>query len=144
MSGEEIEQFTETYKGHPSAIKTLQRRLGTVVSKAPYLKPRVEHNYIDEILKYIQSGRNVVLEFGRQNNLLSYMLATNIMTRRIHARYVRASELHLASPETVPAPRKLMIVIEEAHNFFAPGCQANHFRNNCQGNAQIQCHSFDC
>lgn len=120
MSAEEIDEFTLTNKGHPTAIKTLQRRLNTVVQKTPYLKPRVAHNYIDEVLRYIQAGRHIVLEFGRQNNLLSYMLATNIITRRLHAEYVRRSEMHMANPETVPAPRKLMIVIEEAHKFLAP------------------------
>lgn len=120
MSGEEIEEFCNNYKGHPTAIKTLQRRLNTVVQKTGYLKPRVNHNYIEEILRYIQAGRHIVLEFGRQNNLLSYMLATNIITRRIHAEYVKRSELHIANPEKIAAPRKLMIVIEEAHKFLAP------------------------
>ena len=120
MSGEEIEEFCNSHKGHPTAIKTLQRRLNTVVQKTGYLKPRVNHNYIEEILRYIQAGRHIVLEFGRQNNLLSYMLATNIITRRIHAEYVKRSELHIANPENVAAPRKLMIVIEEAHKFLAP------------------------
>lgn len=120
MSGEEIEEFTQMYKGHPTALKTLQRRLNTVVQKTSYLRPRVNHNYIDEILTHIQDGKHVVLEFGRQNNLLSYMLATNIITRRIHADYVKRSELHTADPEHVEPPRKLMIVIEEAHRFLSP------------------------
>ncbi|CAN5339130.1 DUF87 domain-containing protein [soil metagenome] len=120
MSGEEIEQFCNDYKGHPTAIKTLQRRLNTVIQKTSYLRPRCTHNYIDDILRYIQAGRHIVLEFGRQNNLLSYMLATNIITRRLHAEYVKRSELHQADPDNVPAPRKLTIVIEEAHKFLAP------------------------
>jgi DNA helicase HerA-like ATPase len=119
MSGEEIEEFTETHKGHPTAIKTLQRRLNTVVQKTAYLKTKAQQNYIEEILQHIQAGKHIVLEFGRQNNLLSYMLATNIITRRLHAQYVRLSEKHLANPETVRAPRKLMIVIEEAHKFLS-------------------------
>lgn len=120
MSGEEIEDFCNSHKGHPTAIKTLQRRLSTVVSKTPYLRPRISHNYIQEILDQIQAGKHVVLEFGRQNNLLSYMLATNIITRRIHAEYVRQSELYIADPTTNTAPRKLMIAIEEAHKFLSP------------------------
>lgn len=120
MSGEEIEEFCNSHKGHPTAIKTLQRRLSTVVSKTPYLRPRISHNYIQEILDQIQAGKHVVLEFGRQNNLLSYMLATNIITRRIHAEYVRQSELYIADPTTNTAPRKLMITIEEAHKFLSP------------------------
>ena len=120
MSSEEIEEFTEMYKGHPGSIKTLQRRLNTIVQKTSYLKTRAQQNYIDEILRHIQSGKHIVLEFGRQNNLLSYMLATNIITRRLHSQYVRLSEAHLANPEGTRAPRKLMIVIEEAHKFLSP------------------------
>lgn len=120
MSAEEIEEFTEMYKGHPGAIKALQRRLNTVVQKTPYLKRKVQQNFIDEILRHIQAGKHIVLEFGRQNNLLSYILATNIITRRLHSQYVRLSEAHLANPEGTRAPRKLMIVIEEAHKFLSP------------------------
>ncbi|MDQ5967504.1 MAG: hypothetical protein QG625_3661 [Cyanobacteriota bacterium erpe_2018_sw_39hr_WHONDRS-SW48-000098_B_bin.30] len=120
MSGEEIEEFTQVHKGHPVALKTLQRRLNTIVQKTPYLRPRVSHNYIEEILTQIKSGKHVVLEFGRQNNLLSYMLATNIITRRIHADYVNQSERYICDPERVTPPRKLVIVIEEAHKFLSP------------------------
>jgi DNA helicase HerA-like ATPase len=120
MTGEEIEDFVTQHKGHPTAIKTLQRRLNTVVQKTAYLKPRVSHNYIDELLAYIQAGKHIVLEFGRQNNLLSYMLATNIITRRIHKSYVKFSEMYIANPDKMQAPRKLMIVIEEAHKFLSP------------------------
>lgn len=120
MSGEEIEEFTQIYKGHPTALKTLQRRLNTIVQKTPYLKPRVNHDFISEIITHIQAGKHIVLEFGRQNNLLSYMLATNVITRRIHAEYVRRAEKYIANPENVEPPRKLMIVIEEAHKFLSP------------------------
>jgi len=120
MSGEEIDEFVLTHKGHPTAIKTLQRRLNTIVQKTPYLRPRVSHDYIDELMRHIQAGKHVVLEFGRQNNLLSYMLATNIITRRLHAEYVRQSEIYTADPEKASPPRKLMIVIEEAHKFLNP------------------------
>ena len=120
MSQEEIEEFTLNNKGHPVAIKTLQRRLTTIAQKISYLRPRVTHNYIDEILRFIEAGKHVVLEFGKQNNLLSYMLATNIITRRIHAEYVRRTELHMADPEKTAAPRKLTIVLEEAHKFLSP------------------------
>lgn len=120
MTGEEIDQFVEENKGNATSIKTLQRRLNTIVQKTPYLRTRAPRNYIDELLSYIQAGKHIVLEFGRQNNLLSYMLATNIITRRIHGSYVALSERHIANPETTPAPRKLMIVIEEAHKFLSP------------------------
>jgi DNA helicase HerA-like ATPase len=120
MTPEDIDEFVASHKGHPSAIKTLQRRLNTIIQKTPYLRPLVTQNYIEQILRNIQAGKHLVLEFGRQNNLLSYMLATNIITRRIHAEYVRQSESYHANPQEIAAPRKLMIVIEEAHKFLAP------------------------
>src|SRR5438270_12423906 len=33
MTSEEIDEFVEMYKGHPIAIKTLQRRLNTIIQK---------------------------------------------------------------------------------------------------------------
>jgi hypothetical protein len=89
-------------------LKTLQRRPQYHGAKDTLFKTTGWHNYIEEILTQIQAGKHVVLEFGRQNNLLSYMLATNIITRRIHAEYVRQSELYICDPERVPAPRKLV------------------------------------
>lgn len=56
MSGDEIEEFTQVHKGHPTALKTLQRRLNTVVQKTPYLKPRVNHDFISEIIAHIQAN----------------------------------------------------------------------------------------
>ncbi len=119
MSGEEIDRFVLEHKGHPASIKTLQRRLSTMIQKTKYLRTRTPANYIDEIIRHIEAGRHIVLEFGRQNNLISYMLATNIITRRIHAEYVRRSELNLSDPDRFTAPRRLAIVIEEAHRFLS-------------------------
>ncbi|MNT40843.1 AAA-like domain protein [compost metagenome] len=48
------------------------------------------------------------------------MLAANLITRRIHARYVRRCDEYYADPLNVSPPKKLMITIEEAHKFLAP------------------------
>jgi DNA helicase HerA-like ATPase len=72
------------------------------------------------MLKYIDQGKHVILEFGSQNTLLSYMLAANIITRRIHGRYVKRCDEYYADPLNVAPPKKLMITIEEAHKFLAP------------------------
>src|SRR6185295_20044440 len=45
---------------------------------------------------------------------------TNVISRRIHAEYVRQSEIYMSDPENNRPPRKLMIVIEEAHKFLSP------------------------
>jgi hypothetical protein len=75
------------------------------------------HNYVDQILQSLEAGKHVVVEFGSQSNMLSYMLATNVMTRRIHSSYVRKAEKFLQSKNISDRPRPLVITIEEAHRF---------------------------
>ena len=79
------------------------------------------HNYLNQVLECIESGKHVVIEFGSQSNLLAYMLATNIISRRIHAAYVRKAEYFLQTKNIIDRPRQLMITIEEAHRFLDPG-----------------------
>ncbi|GIW21709.1 MAG: hypothetical protein KatS3mg068_0716 [Candidatus Sericytochromatia bacterium] len=84
------------------------------------LKSFVHKDLINDLITYLEKGKHVILEFGSQNNLLSYMLATNIITRRIHKKYVEAAEIYNADPNNKPKPKQLMITIEEAHKFLEP------------------------
>ncbi|MBC7472647.1 MAG: ATP-binding protein, partial [Candidatus Sericytochromatia bacterium] len=119
MSTVEIDEFVENGKGHGGALKALQRKLMKILD-LKYVRSVSVHDSINSILKYIESGKNVILEFGSQNNLLSYMLATNIITRRIHKKYVEVSEAYNADPINHKPPKKLVITIEEAHKFLDP------------------------
>ncbi len=119
MSSYEIDEFVEQGKGHGGALKALQRKL-MKVEELKYVKSVVVTDSISAIIRYLESGKHVILEFGSQNNLLSYMLATNIITRRIHKKYVEVSEAYNADPINKQPPRKLMITIEEAHKFLEP------------------------
>ncbi|MEN9218802.1 MAG: ATP-binding protein, partial [Gloeomargarita sp. DG_2_bins_126] len=51
---------------------------------------------------------------------LAYMLATNIITRRIHSSYVKKAEKFLQTKNPNDRPRQLVITIEEAHRFLNP------------------------
>jgi DNA helicase HerA-like ATPase len=59
----------------------------------------------------------MVLEFGQHSRPLPYMLVANVITRRIHRRWSELSEAHRQSRGQQPAPKPLMITIEEAHKF---------------------------
>jgi uncharacterized protein len=48
------------------------------------------------------------------------MLVANIVTRRIHRRWVEQTEHFLSSKNEADKPRPLMITIEEAHKFLNP------------------------
>ena len=73
--------------------------------------------HFEQSYKVIDAGKHVVIEFGSQSNMLSYMLATNMITRRIHANYVKKAEYFLQTKNPVDRPQQLVITIEEAHRF---------------------------
>jgi DNA helicase HerA-like ATPase len=116
MTNEEIQEFCEVKMGSKSSIMALQRKL-TRLDDLKYLRHTCPHNYVDQILASLEAGKHVVVEFGSQSNLLSYMLATNVIARRIHASYVRKSETFLQTKNPSDRPRQLVITIEEAHRF---------------------------
>jgi DNA helicase HerA-like ATPase len=116
MSNEDIKIFCQEKQGHAGSIMSLQRKLLRLDS-LKYLRTACPHNYIDQILQSLDAGKHVVIEFGSQSNLLSYMLATNMISRRIHASYVKKSEKFLQSKNPQDRPRQLVITIEEAHRF---------------------------
>ncbi|MEM6835901.1 MAG: ATP-binding protein [Cyanobacteria bacterium P01_C01_bin.120] len=119
LTNEEIQEFCETKMGNKSSIMALQRKLNRLAD-LKYIRAACPHNYVGQILAAIDVGKHVVVEFGSQSNLLSYMLATNVIARRIHASYVQKAERFLQSKNPSDRPRQLMITIEEAHRFLDP------------------------
>ncbi len=116
MSNEDIQMFCTEKQGHQGSIMALQRKLKRLES-LKYMKSVCPHNYIKEILALLDGNKNVVVEFGSQGNMLSYMLVTNMITRRIHSAYVKKAEHYLQTKNALDRPRQLVITIEEAHRF---------------------------
>ena len=119
MSNEEIQEFCEVKMGSKSSIMALQRKL-TRLAELKYIRNTCPHNYVKQILDTLDAGKHVVVEFGSQSNMLSYMLATNVIARRIHASYVRKADRFLQTKNPSDRPTQLVITIEEAHRFLDP------------------------
>lgn len=119
MTNEEIQEFCETKMGSKSSIMALQRKL-TRLADLKYLRNTSTTNYVGKILAALDEGQHVVVEFGSQSTMLAYMLATNVIARRIHANYVQKADRFLQTKNPVDRPRQLMITIEEAHRFLDP------------------------
>ncbi|MEL6249455.1 MAG: ATP-binding protein, partial [Cyanobacteria bacterium J06627_15] len=119
LTNEEIQEFCETKMGSKSSIMALQRKL-TRLAELKYIRNSCPHNYVGQILDLLDAGKHVVIEFGSQSNMLSYMLATNVIARRIHASYVRKADRFLQSKNPSDRPQPLVITIEEAHRFLDP------------------------
>ncbi|MEB3225435.1 MAG: ATP-binding protein [Synechococcus sp.] len=116
MSNEDIRVFCEERQGHAGSIMALQRKLKRL-ENLKYIRQTCPHNYIDQILQSLDAGKHVIIEFGSQSNMLSYMLATNMITRRIHSAYVKKADLYLQTKNVQNKPTPLVITIEEAHRF---------------------------
>ena len=102
----------------PHALSALHRRLSRL-KRYGFLVPATQHDSVTRILEQLDRGMHVVLEFGRYgNDLNAYILAANLLTRRIHERYVRRKEE--TEGGTGKEPRPLVITIEEAHKFLSP------------------------
>jgi uncharacterized protein len=116
MTNEDIKIFCESKQGHQGSISSLQRKLMRF-DTLKYIRSACPHNYIDQLIQDLAAGKNVIIEFGSQSNMLSYMLATNMITRRIHASYVKKADHFLQTKNPLDKPRQLVITIEEAHRF---------------------------
>jgi uncharacterized protein len=119
MSNGEIQEFCQENMGNAPSIMALQRKLNRL-EDLKYLKTVCPHDYLSELTDILSSGKHVVIEFGSQGSLLSYMLAANIITRKLHGEYVKRAERYLQSKDVKDKPRQLMITIEEAHRFLDP------------------------
>ncbi|MEG4808955.1 ATP-binding protein [Microcoleus sp. F8-D3] len=119
MTNEDIQMFCEEKRGNKSSIMALQRKLERL-NDLKYIRTRSQKNYVTEVLQCLDGGKNVVIEFGSHSDLLSYMLAANVITRRIHQAYVRKADKFLQSKNPCDKPQPLVITIEEAHRFLDP------------------------
>ena len=121
QDGPDIERFAEEIGANKASVVALHRKLKRL-ENFPFLVKRSQEqgDVIDRIMEYLDKGVNVVLEFGQQTSMLSYLLVANIISRRIHEMYVKKSERFYATQKPEDQPRQLMITIEEAHKFLNP------------------------
>ncbi len=89
-----------------------------------FIKPKALDDSVGRIMKHLEAGNHVVLEFGRYgSDLGAYILVANFLTRRIHRLYVEKKEKSFGEAGKGPTP--LVITIEEAHKFLDPAIAAN-------------------
>jgi|HigsolmetaAR202D_1030399.scaffolds.fasta_scaffold00265_9 Predicted ATPase len=119
MDSDRLREFAESSGAHAGALSALKRKLEQV-ARQEFVKAQGTNSAIDRMINHLAAGKHVVLEFGKHSKPLAYMLVANIITRRIHRRWVEQTELFLSSKNAADKPRQLMITIEEAHKFLNP------------------------
>ena len=114
-----LTELLEEDRIHAGSLGAIQRKLEQLRRFGFLVKDAVRDNPIDRIIKYLDSGKHIILEFGRYGNALeAYVLVANYITRRIHKAYVARKEAYLGGSGKEPRP--LIITIEEAHKFLDP------------------------
>ena len=103
---------------HEQTLAAVHRKLQRL-NRMPFIVERPLERPVDRLMEHLDAGKHVVLEFGRfSRSLDAYVLVANLLTRRIHQRYVERMEQALSGQ--AKEPRNLIIAIEEAHKFLGP------------------------
>ncbi|MBK8035000.1 MAG: ATP-binding protein [Chloroflexi bacterium] len=117
-NNEDIDEIEQTTPIRSGTFVGLQRRLQRF-ERWQFLVPQSPGDSVAQIVKLLEGGRSVVLEFGRYGNSLeAYMLVANYLTRRIHSLYI--DKVERAMGDASMEPPQLLITIEEAHKFLDP------------------------
>ncbi len=119
LEGEGLQELAQETGLHLGSIQALHRKLQRLAAR-PYVREHSTFDQIDRILDYLDRGRHVIVQFGRHNSLLDYLLVANIITRRIRQRYAERVERYQQTRDEADRPRPLVITVEEAHKFLSP------------------------
>ncbi len=118
----EIEEMAEATGAHAGSLSALRRKLDRL-DGLPFFhtEPQAgKQDAVDELFEALDAGKSVVLEFGRYNSLLVYLLVANVITRRLRRRYETKMEVYERTQSEADKPQQLLITVEEAHNFLGP------------------------
>jgi hypothetical protein len=93
------------------AAEGLHDKLRRLFDK-PYIVEKPAADSVSEVIKSLEAGKHVVLSFGKFESDLDYLLVSNLLTRKIRERWEQTTNQFRNGGNE---PRKLVIVIEEAH-----------------------------
>jgi len=119
MTPEELDAFCQGSGAHPAAMASLQRNLKRL-QRQEYIVNEASFSALDDMVEALDRGKHVILQFGRYNAVLDYVLVSNLVTRRVRQRYEEKTRRFEETKQVADKPRPLMITIEEAHKFLNP------------------------
>jgi hypothetical protein len=117
LGPDEAKEITRRHSIHEGSFRSLRRGLQTL-KRFSFLVPQAADNSIERIIETLTRGTNVILEFGRFEDITAYLLVANLLSRRIYARYRERAENEIGTG--LPRGKPLVITIEEAHRFLNP------------------------
>jgi len=118
-----LENFASQNHLLVSSLEALYRRLTHLRNICQFLDfspNKGKLNIIKDLLHDLSRGISVVIEFGKYDNMMSYLLVANIITRRVEEAYKEKTDVFLRTGNELDKPKQLVITIEEAHKFLNP------------------------
>jgi len=112
-----------------SIAEELGLHLGSLQASVRRLKPLLRVDYLIDsrppgsfdptaaVVERLKRKRHVILEMGGSHDMLSYLFAANVITRRLHEAYVRDTYQSVESGGE--EPRDCLVVVEEAHRLIS-------------------------
>jgi hypothetical protein len=119
MTPEELEAFCQSSGAHQASMASLQRNLKRL-QRQDYIEKERDFSALDDLVQALDRGKHVILQFGRHNSVLDYILVSNLVTRRVRQRYEEKTRHFEETQAAADKPRPLIITIEEAHKFLNP------------------------
>ena len=119
MTPEALDAFALQTGTHAGSLSALKRKLEALRRRA-YVDDASKSSVLTTLIDALMARQHVVLEFGKYDHSIDYMLVANIITRKIHQRWRERTEAYLTSKNPADKPPQLVITIEEAHKFLNP------------------------
>jgi DNA helicase HerA-like ATPase len=92
-------------------LAALQRRIRARVQRLHFVKKTSDIDSVGNILKYLKSGKSVVLDFGKYGmDVGTYVMVSNMITRRLYEQFT-------SNPDGYQSTK---IMVEEGHKFLSP------------------------
>jgi DNA helicase HerA-like ATPase len=119
MNPEQLADFCKGSGAHPASLASLQRNLKRL-QRQDYITAAESFSVLDDMVEALDRGKHVILQFGRYNSVLDYVLVSNLITRRVRQRYEEKTRRFEETKAEADRPKPLVITIEEAHKFLNP------------------------
>ena len=111
-AGDSVAAWANNAGVNVMAAEALRSKLNRLYNRN-YIVEKPAFNTLGEIIKHLESGNHVVLTFGENDDPLDYLLAANLLTRKIREAWEEKTNLFRSGKAQEPRP--LVVALEEAH-----------------------------
>lgn len=96
-----------------AAAEAFHQKLSRIFNKS-YISENPPGQPLQDIIRFLEQGKHIILSFGDHEQDLDYLLVTNLLTRKIRQAWEKKTN-DFRGGTTSQSPRPLVIVVEEAH-----------------------------